>query len=431
MFRSMRPFSLLLLALVPGLAQAQLLPAPATPQPISSDDPAPILDDPLPNDSPIVIGEPVRHQSAPVRPAAPSSKPAKATVPAVVTGTIEGISIARLNDAQALYKLRTVLSPQLKVPFRTVIDSYQYTFRRDELGAELPLRSLLARARRGENVSLRLSVNRAKLEAALRELDGQIRQDFGTLGLNIKASADRIEAALEATPPKQREILSVIPVREAAPEPTQTPEPQATTSPQVGKGDFPYLLASFSTRYDASLRGRTVNLRMAASHINGTIVPAGAIFSTNSAIGPRNAASGWREAKMFVSGRVVAGTGAGICQAASTLYNCALLGNFLIVERHAHSMRVTYVPPSRDAALMWGSKDFKFRNTTGAPIRVQTFVSGGKFNARVWGQKVRTTPQIELVSLVTSRSGGTHSQAYKLVGGKKVKLSSDFYRPHP
>ncbi len=406
-----RILPLCLITTLPAFAHAQVLPSPA------NDDPS---EAPASNDSPLVIGEPVRHQSTPSKP------PVKVAPKAVASGTVAGVSVARLSDAAALQTLRRALAPQLQAPFRTVIGSYQYTFRREELGAQLSLRPLLERARRGENVALQMSVDRAKLTTALRELDSQVRDDFGTVGLNIEASAAKIEVALQSSPPKERETLVTTSVREAAPK----EEPQVE-SPQKGKGAFPFLLASFSTKYDASLKGRTVNLRMAANHINGTVVAPGKVFSTNAAIGPRNAASGWREAKMFVSGRVVAGTGAGICQAASTLYNCALLGNFPIIERHAHSMRVTYVPPSRDAALMWNQKDFKFRNTTGAPIKIETFVSGGQFHSRVWGQKARTSPKIELVTLVTSRQNGTRSQAFKVVGGQKVKLSSDYYRPHP
>ncbi len=422
-----RPFRLLLVALLPSLAGAQGLPRPATSTPrAGASDPAPMLDAPLSSESPIIIGEPVRHQTR----AIPSqTRPSKSGTSKERFGSAAGVSIAGLRESAALDKMSRALEPQLRLPFRTVIGSYQYTFRRDELGARLALRPMLQSARRGEDAPLQLRVDRPKLEAALRELDAQVREDFGTTGLDIQASADRVEAALQQTPPLPRANLVTIRVREAAPTPEVTPQIKET--PKTGKGAFPFLLASFSTRYDASLRGRTTNLKMAADHINGTVVAPGQVFSTNSAIGPRNAASGWREAKMFVSGRVVAGTGAGICQAASTLYNCALLGDFPIIERHAHSMRVSYVPPSRDAALMWGQKDFKFRNTSGAPIKVETFVAGGKFNARVWGQKARRSRKIELVSLVTSREGGTHSQAFKLVDGQRVRLSSDFYRPHP
>ena len=153
-------------------------------------------------------------------------------------------------------------------------------------------------------------------------------------------------------------------------------------------------------------------------------------FSANKTIGPRNAAAGWREAGMFVSGQVVSGTGAGICQASSTLYNATLLADLPIVERHSHSMRVTYVPPSQDAALLWGQKDFKFRNNTGGAIRVETEVSGGKFHARLWGEKPKTSGNVKVTSCVLSRAHGMRSEAYKTVDGKQIRLSRDTYLPH-
>jgi vancomycin resistance protein YoaR len=195
-----------------------------------------------------------------------------------------------------------------------------------------------------------------------------------------------------------------------------------------------YLLAEFSTPYDASIRGRTNNLRMSAQLVNGTIVPDGAIFSANKAIGPRNAAAGWREAKMFVDGQVVSGTGAGICQCSTTVYNAALLAGLPILERHPHTFRVSYAPASRDAAIYWGSKDMRFRNNTGGPIYVQTFLRGGRFHARLYG--VRPVRQrIEVVSRTLSREGGIRSEAYRIVrsdeGTERQRLSRDFYRPLP
>lgn len=195
-----------------------------------------------------------------------------------------------------------------------------------------------------------------------------------------------------------------------------------------------HLLAGFSTPYDARLRGRTNNLRMAARLVNGTVVPPRATFSANRAIGPRHAAAGWREAKMFVSGQVVSGVGAGICQCSSTIYNAALLAGLPIVERHPHSFRVDYAPPSRDAAIYWGSKDMRFRNDTAGPIYVQTFLRGGRFHARLYGtQPVRE--RVEVVSRTLSRAGGTRSEAYRIIhtetGALRQRLSRDYYKPRP
>ena len=407
-------------------ADAQNLPAPA-PQPvkpaasahaIAAPDEAPLVVSPPPAPAPIVVGEPVRRQ----RPAPPTPK-----------ASVAGVSIVGLSDGAAVARLRAALAPQLKAPVRLVIGDYQYTFRREELGAGIPLWPLMRQARAKNGAApLRLQMDRKVLLGALGELGAQVREDFENSSLDVRASASRIETALETAPiPAAIPLVVVERPREAVKVPEIEKTPVAPPVETAKSGKFGYLLAAFSTRYDANLRGRTSNLKMAAKNIDGTLVAPGRVFSTNAAIGPRNAAAGWREAKMFVSGQVVSGTGAGICQAASTLYNAVLLGDLPVVERHAHSMRVMYVPPSRDAALMWGSKDFKFRNTTDGAIRVQTFLAGGKFHVRLWGQKPRESAPVQIVSRVLSRSGGTKSEAFKLVGGQKIRLSRDSYAPHP
>jgi vancomycin resistance protein YoaR len=417
-----------------GVAGAQTLPAPApAPAPKTQPTPTvetPLLDNPRSFEEPLIIGEPVRKQNGGPRPNA--AQPQLAPRP---RASVAGVSLVGLSDGAAVAKLRAALAPALKEPVRLVIGGYQYTFLREELGASLPLWPLMrqARAQNGA-VALRLQIDSKKLVAILQELDAQVRVDFEKTALNIGGSATRIKLALESVPIAGSVNLLTTALKASetpAPKVESAPKTEETTAPPVGKGEFPYLLARFSTRYDAGLRGRTTNLRMAAKHIDGTVIGPGKTFSTNLAIGPRNAAAGWREAQMFVSGRVVSGTGAGICQAASTLYNAALLGNFPIVERHAHSMRVMYVPPSRDAALMWGSKDFKFRNTSDGAIQVRTSVSGGQFHVKLWGQKPGETEPVRVVSRVLSRKGGTRSEAYKIVGDQKIRLSRDAYKPHP
>ncbi len=432
----MKPLFLLysLPLLFSSAVRAQNLPAPA-PAPTRTKT-APEIEPPLlenpPSDEPLIIGEPVRKQG---KIAAPNAAPAKPKIASRSKVSVAGVALSGLSDAAAVAKLRAALSPALKEPVRLVIGGYQYTFLREELGASLPIWPLMrqARAQNGD-IPLRLQIDEKKLVAALQELDAQVRADFEKTGLNVGGSATRVKLALESAPiPGAVTLMTTalqtpdLPAKTAE----ETPKPEETAEKLAPPGQFPYLLARFSTRYDASLRGRTSNLKMAAKNIDGTVVLPGKTFSTNLAIGPRNAAAGWREAKMFVSGRVVSGTGAGICQAASTLYNAALLGNFPIVERHAHSMRVMYVPPSRDAALMWGSKDFKFRNTSGGAVKVQTSVSGGQFHVKMWGQKASEKAPVRIVTRVLSRAGGTRSEAYKIVGDQKIRLSRDSYKPHP
>ena len=375
-----------------------------------------------PTDSPLIIGEPVRNQIAAATPA-PTNAAAKSNVVLAA-----GVDITGLSQAQATAKLRAALEPKLKEPIRLVIGDYQYTYTRAELGASIDYSSMFAAARTTGAAALRLDVDKNKVTRELKLLDAQVKTDFEDKALNVGGSAVRVRLALEGQPKPFAEMLT-IPFK-SAPDPViKADKSDAVAASKAGK--FPYLLADFTTSYNARLRGRTTNLKMAASRINGTIVAPGAVFSANKTIGPRNAAAGWREAGMFVSGQVVSGTGAGICQVSSTLYNAILLADLPIVERHPHSMRVTYVPPSQDAALLWGQKDFKFRNDTGGAIRVDTKVSGGKFIAKIWGAKPKSSPTVKVTSRVLSRSNGMRSEAYKIVDGKQTRLSRDYYMAHP
>ena len=378
-------------------------------------------------DSPIILGDPVRRQTESVTPTPKAPKAAPAKIVRKYTTTAAGVDITGLSQNAARTKLRAALEPKLKEPIRLVIGDYQYTYTRAELGASVDYDSMIKVARKTGTAAFRLDADNAKIVRELNVLDSQVKTDFENRALNIGGSATRVRLALEGQPKPFAEMLTV--PYKSAPDPIIKSDDAATS--KAGTGKYPYLLADFTTNYNAGLRGRTTNLKMAAAHINDTVVAPGAIFSANQTIGPRNAAAGWREAGMFVSGQVVSGTGAGICQASSTLYNATLLAGLPIVERHPHSMPVTYVPPSQDAALLWGQKDFKFRNDTGGAIKIETRVSGGKFVAKIWGEKPKSTPAVKVTSRVLSRAGGMRSEAYKIVGGKQIRLSRDTYLPHP
>ncbi len=70
-------------------------------------------------------------------------------------------------------------------------------------------------------------------------------------------------------------------------------------------------------------------------------------------------------------GNEIKGYGGGKCQISSTLYNAVLaLPEISIVERHPHSKKVYYVPEGKDAAVAYGSIDFKFKNNYDYDIKI-------------------------------------------------------------
>ena len=159
------------------------------------------------------------------------------------------------------------------------------------------------------------------------------------------------------------------------------------TLEDIGEKAFPDELATFTTRYDASDVDRTTNLKLACGKLNGTVVLSGETFSYNDTLGPRTVAAGYKNAKIYEAGQVVDGLGGGICQISSTLYNTALKANMEIVERRNHQFVTSYVPAGKDATVVYGSTDFKFKNTRSYPIRIVASAQNGVATVTFYGIK--------------------------------------------
>ncbi|MDO5556320.1 MAG: VanW family protein [Clostridia bacterium] len=98
----------------------------------------------------------------------------------------------------------------------------------------------------------------------------------------------------------------------------------------------------------------------------------GDTFSFCNTVGKATADEGYQKADIFDSdGNIVKGYGGGNCQISSTLYNVVLnTPNLTIIERHAHSRKVDYVETGKDAAVSYGSVDFKFRNDNDYSVKI-------------------------------------------------------------
>ncbi len=149
------------------------------------------------------------------------------------------------------------------------------------------------------------------------------------------------------------------------------------------------LLGSYSTSYATSTEARATNVQTAAGRINGTILYPGQTFSTIKIIKDRTEANGYQVASEYSSGKVVDGVGGGVCQVSTTLYNAVINAELEVVERSPHSMVVSYVDVSRDAAISGDYKDFKFKNNTEAPIYIASTAESGNLSFRIYGEETR------------------------------------------
>lgn len=241
-------------------------------------------------------------------------------------------------------------------------------------------------------------------------------------GVDFKISIDEAKAIISE--PKEEYTI-----------PLKYTTPNVTTN-MIGTEAFPDLLSTFSTNYSTRDADRTTNLRLAANKINGTVLMPGETFSYNQVVGARTIAAGYKEAPIYVSGEVVDGLGGGICQITSTLYNAVIYANLEIVERSNHQFVPSYVSASRDATVVYGSIDFKFKNNRNYPIKLVCSVSGGVANFQIFGMKTPDDYEVEISSYQTGTTAtAIYSEAYKILkkNGQVVSrelLSKDTYKRH-
>lgn len=156
------------------------------------------------------------------------------------------------------------------------------------------------------------------------------------------------------------------------------------------------VLSSYSTKFNRSDINRTDNIKLACSRINNKLVMPGETFSMNSILGPRTHENGYKQAPIIFKNELVPGTGGGVCQVSSTLYNSVLLAGLDVTEREHHSMTLSYISPGRDATITESSIDFKFVNNLEHPVCISAVVSGNLLKISILGKKNNDGVEIRL-----------------------------------
>lgn len=163
-----------------------------------------------------------------------------------------------------------------------------------------------------------------------------------------------------------------------------------TTIDSVLEELFTDTLSTYTTYFNVNEVERSDNVRTAANSINNVILMPGQEFSYNNILGERTTERGYKVAKVYQEGQVVDGMGGGICQVSSTLYNAVVKADLEILERKNHSLPVSYVKLGRDATVVYGVIDFRFKNNQQYPVRIESRVSGGTLTIDICG--INTNP---------------------------------------
>lgn len=149
------------------------------------------------------------------------------------------------------------------------------------------------------------------------------------------------------------------------------------------------VLGTFTTNFGSSAAGRAQNVRTGAEKINGHVVYPGEQFSVYEVVNPFTEENGYALAGSYENGTTVQSYGGGICQVSTTLYNAVIRAELAIDERYCHSMIVSYVQPSMDAAIAGTYKDLKFTNNKDVPIYIEGSANGGVLTFTIYGEETR------------------------------------------
>lgn len=316
---------------------------------------------------------------------------------------VAGVSLKGLNRNQATRRLKRELQPKLQTIIALAAGPRALKRKRGDVGAELDLGWMLARAERGDKfVPLKLRVDRARGINALRQLAPrfkitekparpiflgqkvQIRPEQGGVQLNVGGSILRLQQAVEKNAANRRIPLMV-----------HRSKPDLIGARLKG---INAILATYTSKFNSHKVKRTGNVKLGVKAIDGTLLSPGETFSLNDVVGERTQARGYRTTIIFKNGYQAPGIGGGISQVTGTLFNAALLAGLPIVSYRTHSRPVSYLPIGRDATVAWGSFDMKFKNDLNAPIYISYKISSDHATARLYGPKTGKNVSLNVVS---------------------------------
>ena len=119
---------------------------------------------------------------------------------------------------------------------------------------------------------------------------------------------------------------------------------------------------------------RRHNIGVGLRRFNGTLIPAGAVFSFNAVLGVVDASTGYRLELVIKGDRTEPDYGGGLCQISTTAYRGIWEYGFPILKRKNHSYTVRYYAPvGTDATVYPGSVDMVFRNDLPTALLIQTY----------------------------------------------------------
>lgn len=128
---------------------------------------------------------------------------------------------------------------------------------------------------------------------------------------------------------------------------------------------------------------RVANISLACNKITGKEILPDEIFSFNTITGEKTSVNGYKMAPVILQGEKAYDIGGGVCQVSTTVYQAVVNAGLEIIEQHCHSEPVAYAAKGTDATVVFGVKDFRFKNNSNETVYVYTWVEQQKVFAKI------------------------------------------------
>ena len=167
-------------------------------------------------------------------------------------------------------------------------------------------------------------------------------------------------------------------------------------SANLDKFGITTLLGSGQSNYSGSSDGRSTNVEVGASLLNGTLIPPQSEFSFNGSIGWIDEDKGFVEAQVIDGEKIGKDIGGGICQVSTTVFRAAYLSGLPITEWWPHRFRIGFYEfdgwkPGLDASILQPTEDpatwadFKFENPSSHWMLIESWADGVNVVVNIYG----------------------------------------------
>lgn len=145
-------------------------------------------------------------------------------------------------------------------------------------------------------------------------------------------------------------------------------------------------------------QNKVCNIQLACSKMNGLLIAPGETFSFWKRVGKTSKKNGFKEGRVLVNGRLVAGIGGGLCNLANTINLLVLHSPLTITEVHHHSDALAPDPDgvrkpySAGTSVNYNFIDYRFKNETSQPVQLCVWCEGDILHA-----ELRTTQEYPMI----------------------------------